>query len=62
MGSEVGGRRACEGKGYACEAWAEALGDGSGDFRSEMSVTEDPVLGEAPGLRLKKDVNLLPGV
>jgi hypothetical protein len=27
-----------------------------------MSVTEDSALGEAAGLRVKKDVNLLPGV
>ena len=39
-----------------------AKGDGSGDFRSEISVTEDSVLGEATGLRLKNEVNLLPGV
>jgi hypothetical protein len=27
-----------------------------------MSVTEESLLGDAAGLRLKKDVNLLPGV
>lgn len=37
-------------------------GDGRGDFRSERSVTDDSVLGEAAGLRVKKEVNLLPGV
>lgn len=44
------------------EPWSDCgYGDGSGDFPSEMSVTLESAPGEGAGLRVKNEVNLLPG-